>query len=123
MYQLYADRAAFETHRSSPAAERLQDLLDELLVDEPGPQVAFNCMKEAAARFRELGVDDVEGPVADPDPLKAIVNAVGTEGPFDEIIISTPPKSVSKWVSMDPGRWIWVSPTSRPPANTRPRRS
>lgn len=35
MYQLYADRKALETHRSSPAMDRLKDRLDELLAHEP----------------------------------------------------------------------------------------
>jgi hypothetical protein len=42
----------------------------------------------------------IEGMVGDPEPLAAIQDAVNLRG-FDEIIISTLPKRVSKWLHLD----------------------
>jgi hypothetical protein len=42
----------------------------------------------------------VEGIVGDPEPLAAIQDAVNVRG-FDEIILSTLPKRVSKWLHVD----------------------
>ena len=42
----------------------------------------------------------VEGMIGDPNPLDAIHDAVNLQG-FDEIIISTLPTRVSKWLKLD----------------------
>jgi hypothetical protein len=42
----------------------------------------------------------VEGIIGDPEPLAAIQDAVNVRG-FDEIILSTLPKRVSKWLHLD----------------------
>ena len=42
----------------------------------------------------------VEGMVGAPDPLQAILDAVNLHG-FDEIIISTLPRRVSRWLHLD----------------------
>jgi hypothetical protein len=42
----------------------------------------------------------VEGMIGDPEPLNAIQDAVNVHG-FDEIIISTLPKTVSRWLHLD----------------------
>src|SRR4051794_36709457 len=42
----------------------------------------------------------VEGLIGDPEPLNAIQDAVNLHG-FDEIIISTLPKRVSRWLRLD----------------------
>ena len=49
---------------------------------------------ERAARGR------VEGLVGGPDPFDAVERAVH-EGDFDEIIVSTLPKHLSKWLKLD----------------------
>lgn len=61
---------------------------------------AVDRMKEAVARFEELGAS-VDGEVGDPDPETAVANVVDAQGPFDEIIVATPPAGVSSWVKMD----------------------
>lgn len=66
-----------------------------------GRDVAFQRMKDAMARFEELGVDGVEGEVGDPDPEQAIADALASSGPFDEILLATPPAGASSWVGMD----------------------
>jgi hypothetical protein len=42
----------------------------------------------------------VEGLIGDPEPLAAIQDAINLHG-FDEIIISTLPSRVSKWLKLD----------------------
>jgi hypothetical protein len=44
---------------------------------------------------------EAKGELADPDPLRAIDSLVSREGRFDEIIISTLPTGVSRWLRMD----------------------
>ena len=48
---------------------------------------------------RAVGAE-VEGIVGDPEPLAAIQDAVNVHG-FDEIIISTLPSRVSRWLKLD----------------------
>jgi hypothetical protein len=43
---------------------------------------------------------EVDGMVGDPEPLAAIQDAINTRG-FDEIIISTLPSRVSRWLKLD----------------------
>lgn len=63
--------------------------------------VAFGRMKHAMASLEEVGVDAVEGEVGDPDPEQAIADALAAAGPFDEILVATPPAGASRWVRMD----------------------
>jgi hypothetical protein len=42
----------------------------------------------------------VEGMIGDPNPLNAVQDAVNLHG-FDEIIISTLPAKVSRWLKLD----------------------
>jgi hypothetical protein len=53
----------------------------------------------ALQRLRALGAT-VEGAVGDPDPLRAI-DAVLSERAFDEILLSTMPPGVSRWLALD----------------------
>ena len=48
----------------------------------------------------ELGAE-VEGEVGDGNPMLAIGDALRDHGPFDEIVISTLPKGLSKWLKVD----------------------
>jgi hypothetical protein len=50
--------------------------------------------------LEEAAGSHVEGLIGDPEPLNAIQDAVNLHG-FDEIIISTLPKRVSKWMKLD----------------------
>jgi hypothetical protein len=43
---------------------------------------------------------DVDGEIGDPDPITA-VNAVLARQPFDEIILSTLPAGISRWLKAD----------------------
>ena len=50
--------------------------------------------------LEEAAGGHVEGLIGDPEPLNAIQDAVNLHG-FDEIIISTLPKRVSRWLHLD----------------------
>jgi hypothetical protein len=56
-------------------------------------------LEAALDRFRALGAE-VEGEVGDERPLQAIADAV-REREFDEIILSTLPPGVSRWLGQD----------------------
>lgn len=55
---------------------------------------------EATARFATAGADDVEGVVGDAHPVRAI-DDVMLDRRFDEIILSTLPPGVSRWLRLD----------------------
>ncbi len=61
--------------------------------------IAKRRLNRAVARFRALGAE-VEGAVGDRSPVQAIRDALA-HGPFDEIILSTLPPGVSKWMRLD----------------------
>jgi hypothetical protein len=56
-------------------------------------ELAIPLLEEAAG-------DSVEGMVGDPSPMNAIQDAINIHG-FDEVIISTLPARVSKWLKLD----------------------
>jgi GABA permease len=61
--------------------------------------LATKRLEAAVARFRGLGAD-VEGEVGDERPLEAIADAV-REREFEEIILSTLPPGLSRWLGQD----------------------
>jgi hypothetical protein len=74
----------------------------------PGPpkearRLAQAKLDSALAKLTAAGVR-ADGAVGDPDPLRAVGEAVAG-GEFDEIIVSTLPARVSRWLHHDlPGR-------------------
>ena len=56
-------------------------------------ELAIPLLEEAAG-------DKVEGMLGDPSPMNAIQDAINIHG-FDEVIISTLPARVSKWLKLD----------------------
>ena len=73
---------------------RLIDPEDQSQTDaEQTLELALPLLEEAAG-------GPVEGMVGDPEPLAAIQDAINVHG-FDEIIISTLPTRVSKWLKLD----------------------
>lgn len=54
----------------------------------------------ALERFRSLGVP-VEGHVGDARPVDAVLDAMREQPDVDEIVISTLPPAVSKWLRLD----------------------
>ena len=57
-------------------------------------------LKDGLERFRAMGVD-VEGEVGDARPMDAIRDVMLHAGPFDEIIVSTLPPGISRWLHQD----------------------
>jgi hypothetical protein len=53
----------------------------------------------AVAKLREAGLD-VEGRLGDPDPVAAVQDAHNA-GRYDEVIVSTLPTHLSKWLHLD----------------------
>jgi hypothetical protein len=61
--------------------------------------VAQERLDKALTRFRELGAE-VDGEVGDPSPFMAVEDAIRTQE-FDEIILSTLPPGMSRWLKKD----------------------
>jgi hypothetical protein len=65
-----------------------------------GREAANSRMDEALAVLSEEAGSQVTGEVGDADPIAAIHDAMNSRD-FDEIVISTLPKRVSKWLRLD----------------------
>ncbi len=61
--------------------------------------IAKRRLQGALSRFRELDLD-VDGEVGDPSPLEAVRDALQA-GRYDEIILSTLPPGLSRWLRLD----------------------
>lgn len=57
-------------------------------------------LREGLERFRALGAD-VEGEIGDARPIDAIRDVMLHAPPFDEIIVSTLPPGLSRWLRQD----------------------
>ena len=86
-FTLLVPASAHGLHRVVDAEDQAPDEAQQVL------ELALPLMEEAAG-------GPVEGVVGDPSPLDAIHDAVNTRG-ADEIIISTLPARVSKWMRLD----------------------
>ena len=67
--------------------------------DRRATQIAESRLHQALHQLRAEGVQ-AQGELGDPDPLTAIGDALHDEQ-FDEIIISTLPSGISRWLGMD----------------------
>jgi len=65
-----------------------------------GSPEASRDLDAALDRFRKEGLDMAEAKVGDADPLAAVEDAVNF-GSFDEVICSTLPTHLSKWLKLD----------------------
>jgi hypothetical protein len=72
------------------------------LVDpqEAGEEEATQVLAEALPKLSAAAGQEVTGSLGDPEPLMAIQDAVNL-GDYDEIIISTLPLGVSRWLKLD----------------------
>ena len=68
--------------------------------EDQGQNEAEETLELALPLMEKAAGSSVEGLVGDPEPLAAIQDAVNLHG-FDEIIISTLPTRVSKWLHLD----------------------
>jgi hypothetical protein len=79
------------------SAHGLHRLVDP---EDQGQSEAEQTLELALPLLEEAAGGPVEGLVGDPEPLAAIQDAIHLHG-FDEIIISTLPTRVSKWLRLD----------------------
>jgi len=64
-----------------------------------GSPEAEGHMQKAVEKLRAAGLD-VEGVIGDPDPAAAVQDAAN-QGSYDEVIVSTLPTHLSKWLHLD----------------------
>ena len=57
-------------------------------------------MQNAVERLRSAGLEVADGKVGDPDPAAAVQDLVNFES-FDEVVVSTLPGGISKWLKLD----------------------
>jgi hypothetical protein len=64
-----------------------------------GRETAARTLKAALHQLREAGLE-ADGVVGDPDPVLA-VQSIWDPARFDEVIVSTLPSAVSRWLKVD----------------------
>ncbi len=67
---------------------------------QTGPNESETVLELALPLLTDAAGDEVEGMTGDADPFAAIQDAVNHHG-FDEIILSTLPARVSRWLKVD----------------------
>jgi hypothetical protein len=67
---------------------------------EAGDAEAKQVLEDALPKLSTAAGSEVTGSVGDPEPLMAIHDAVNLNS-FDEIIISTLPLGISRWLKLD----------------------
>jgi hypothetical protein len=67
---------------------------------DAGREAARQVLEQALPALSEAAGSEVTGGVGDDDPLAAIEAAITLE-PYDEIIISTLPSRLSRWLKLD----------------------
>ncbi|MFL5822642.1 MAG: hypothetical protein ACJ764_04295 [Solirubrobacteraceae bacterium] len=65
-----------------------------------GEDVARKVLADALPKLSDAAGREVTGSIGDPEPLMAIEDAVNL-GSYDEIIISTLPLGISRWLKLD----------------------
>ncbi|MBV9197398.1 MAG: hypothetical protein JO168_24965 [Solirubrobacterales bacterium] len=75
----------------------MHKLVDPL---EAGEEEAQRVLREALPLLSRAAGHDVSGSIGDAEPLMAIQDAVNL-GAYDEIIISTLPLGISRWLKLD----------------------
>src|SRR3954467_1869459 len=58
-------------------------------------------LASAVERYHDAGIELASARLGDPDPLAAVMDAVHFES-YDEIIVSTLPRHLSKWLRFHP---------------------
>jgi hypothetical protein len=79
------------------AAHGLHKVVD---AEDQGAGEAQGVLDAALPKLSEAAGGAVEGIIGDPDPVAAVHDAINLRG-FDEIIISTLPTHVSRWLRLD----------------------
>lgn len=65
-----------------------------------GSDEAEQHMMGAVERLRSSGLEVNEGKVGDPDPIAAVQDEVNFND-YDEVVVSTLPGGISKWLKLD----------------------
>ena len=65
-----------------------------------GGSEAEDHMNNAVERMRSAGLEVKEGKVGDPDPIAAVQDETNF-AKYDEVIVSTLPGGISKWLKLD----------------------
>jgi hypothetical protein len=68
---------------------------------EHGKAEAQKVLDDAPPKLSEAAGSQVTGQIGDHEPLMAVEDAINQSGPYDEIIISTLPLGVSRWLKLD----------------------
>jgi hypothetical protein len=79
------------------AAHGLHRVVD---AEDQSASEARGVLDDALPRLSQAAGSQVQGIVGDPDPVAAVHDAINLRG-FDEIIISTLPTRVSRWLKLD----------------------
>ena len=96
-----ADRGPTEFHLVVPASPRGASWAFDM---NAGQEAAEHDLEGALARMRERGFD-VHGEIGDADPVAAVSDSTHS-GDYDEVIVSTLPKHLSKWLHLDIARKV-----------------
>lgn len=67
---------------------------------EAGDEEARRVLADALPKLSEAAGHEVSGSVGDPEPLMAMQDAINL-GQYDELIISTLPLGISRWLKLD----------------------
>jgi len=98
--------AVRERARSGPATFHLvvprhaHDMHTVIDPQDAGSEETRQVLEAALPKLSEAAGEPVTGSFGDPEPLAAIQDAVNL-GNFDEIIVSTLPLGVSRWLKLD----------------------
>ena len=68
--------------------------------EDVGGDEARDVLAEALPKLSEAAGSEVTGTIGDPEPLMAIQYAINL-GSYDEIIVSTLPRRLSRWLKLD----------------------
>ena len=91
-----AEQGPVHFHLVVPATARGVDWVADM---HAGGDAAEHDLEGALERLRGAGLD-IDGEIGDPDPVAAVTDAANL-GKFDELIVSTLHKTISKWLKLD----------------------
>jgi nucleotide-binding universal stress UspA family protein len=96
-----AERGPARFHLVVPASPRGASWAFDM---SAGQDAAEHDLEGALERIRAIGID-IDGEVGDPDPVAAVSDSAHA-GSYDEVIVSTLPHHISKWLKVDISRKV-----------------